>query len=219
MTLGREPLISPCQTSGTHKIVSNTVRDNFGTLLLQNYRAIGVEEIYESLWVVRISSHSTVWLTGSPLEKGCSLFIFDWQTVIPNKKIIAAPNLNPLTDGKGLQGIFTHWTNSVLQQQAENCICSCIWAMHVLFPISSAMETFKSIHPRRASRSTPRSIQPNHVVYIRYTSHNLGRPDIGRLWTLTYSGTGRKCTTEEVVKRKFFSLSNLLDWTTLNFWQ
>jgi hypothetical protein len=75
-----------------------------------------------------------------------------------------------------------------------------------------------SIHPRRASRSTPRPSQPNHVVYIRYTSHNLGRPDTGRLWTLTYSGTDRKCTTEEGVRRKFFRLSNLLDWTTLNFW-
>jgi hypothetical protein len=30
----------------------------------------------EGLWVVRISSHSTVCLTGSPLEQGCSLIIF-----------------------------------------------------------------------------------------------------------------------------------------------
>ncbi len=32
-----------------------------------------------SLWVVRIPSHITVWLIGSPLEQGCSLIIFDWQ--------------------------------------------------------------------------------------------------------------------------------------------
>ncbi len=38
--------------------------------------------------------------------------------------------------------------------------------------------------------------------------------------TLTYSGTVHKCNIEDGVRRKFFRLRSLLDWTTLIFeWQ